>query len=360
MDEMPQPSSPDVSPPRVAVWSGASWANYAGLLLVLAALVALFSFRSEHFFTLLTLATVANQIPDLTVIAVGMTLVLIIGGIDLSVGSVLALGAAVLGVAMVDWQWPVWAAAALCLGAGLACGLVNGAISVGWSIPAFIVTLGMLEIARGCAYFVTDSQTVYIGARIEGIAAPLGGLGVSAAFLISVAVVLAGQFLLSGTVFGRYMTAIGYSEQVVRYSGINPRPTKIAVFALAGALSALGGIFQASRLGSADPNGGVGLELAAIAAVVIGGTSLMGGRGSVINSFLGVLIIRVLESGLAQIGASDPTKRIVTGAVIVAAVIGDAYRYRFGARSFRLMGRWFSRTPPGEADRREETPQAGP
>ena len=325
-------------------------ANYLGLLLVLVALVALFSILSEHFFTLRTLATVANQIPDLTVIAVGMTLVLIIGGIDLSVGSVLALGAAVLGVAMAQWQWPVWAAALLCLGAGFLCGLTSGLISVGWSIPSFIVTLGMLEIARGCAYFVTNSQTMYIGARIEGIAAPLEGIGISAAFLAAVAVVIAGQGILSGTVFGRYMMAIGHNEQVVRYSGINPRPTKIAVFAIAGVLAALGGVFQASRLGSADPNGGVGMELAAIAAVVIGGTSLMGGRGSVISSFLGVLIIRVLESGLAQIGASDPTKRIVTGGVIVAAVIADAYRHRLGGRRFRLLDRWFSPRPPGESD----------
>jgi len=126
------------------------------------------------------------------------------------------------------------------------------------------------------------------------------------------------------------------------------RPTKIAVFGIAGVLAALGGVFQASRLGSADPNGGVGIELAAIAAVVIGGTSLMGGRGSVINSFLGVLIIRVLESGLAQIGASDPAKRVVTGGVIIAAVIADAYRHRLGGRRFRLPLRWFS-TPPDTA-----------
>lgn len=346
MDESPNTTAcpPDLSSQRVPLWGAAALANYLGLVLVLAVLVALFSVLCDHFFTLQTLATVANQIPDLTVIAVGMTLVLMIGGIDLSVGSVLALGAAVLGVAMADWHWPVWAAAALCLGAGLACGLANGVISVGWSIPAFIVTLGMLEIARGCAYYVTDSETMYIGARIEGIAAPLQGIGISAAFLVAVAVVAAGQFILSGTVFGRYMMAIGHNEQVVRYSGINPRPTKIAVFAIAGMLSGLGGLFQTSRLGSADPNGGVGMELAAIAAVVIGGTSLMGGRGSVVNSFLGVLIIRVLESGLAQIGASDSTKRIVTGCVIVAAVIADAYRHRLGGRRFRLPSRWFSRT----------------
>ncbi len=248
----------------------------------------------------------ANQIPDLTVIAVGMTLVLIIGGIDLSVGSVLALGAAVLGVAMVDWGWPLWAAAALCLAAGLVCGLANGLVSVCLSIPPFIVTLGMLEIARGCAYLATDSQTKYIGARIGGIAAPLEGLGISGAFLAAVAVVAAGQFLLSGTLFGRYMLAIGHNEQVVRYSGINPWPTKITVFVLVGGLSALAGIFQASRLSSADPNGGAGIELAAIAAVVIGGTSLMGGRGSVINSFLGVLIIRVLETGLRKSARAIP------------------------------------------------------
>ncbi len=359
MDDSPNTPAcpPDPAVQRAPLWGAAALANYLGLLLVLVVLVALFSALSDHFFTLQTLATVANQIPDLTVIAVGMTLVLMIGGIDLSVGSVLALGAAVLGVAMADWHWPVWAAAALCLGAGLTCGLANGAISVGWSIPAFIVTLGMLEIARGCAYFATDSQTMYIGARIEGIAAPLEGIGISAAFLAAVAVVAAGQFILSGTVFGRYMMAIGHNEQVVRYSGINPRPTKIAVFAIAGMLSGLGGLFQASRLGSADPNGGVGMELAAIAAVVIGGTSLMGGRGSVVNSFLGVLIIRVLESGLAQIGASDPTKRIVTGGVIVTAVIADAYRHRLSGRRFRWPGLWFSRTPRGEAGGDKRGPQ---
>ena len=352
MDESPTPtaSPPDDSDQRAPLWGAAALVNYLGLLLVLLVLVALFSLLSDHFFTVQTLATVANQIPDLTVIAVGMTLVLIIGGIDLSVGSVLAFGATVLGVAMVQWHWPVWAAAMLCLGAGLACGFVNGVISVGWSIPSFIVTLGMLEIARGCAYYVTKSETMYIGARIEGIAAPLQGIGISAAFLIAVAVVAAGQFVLSGTVFGRYMMAIGHNEQVVRYSGIKPWPTKIAVFAIVGVLSALGGVFQTSRLGSADPNGGIGMELAAIAAVAIGGTSLMGGRGSVINSFLGVLIIRVLESGLAQMGAADSTKRIVTGCVIVAAVIADAYRHRLSGRRFGLWDRRFPRGPSAAGD----------
>jgi ribose transport system permease protein len=329
-------AKPTVQPHRRSAVT-AMLAEYLGMLLVLLALVALFSSLSDHFFTLPSLSAIANKIPALTVIAVGMTFVLVIAGIDLSVGSVLAFGSALLGVAFVDWNWPLPAAAALCIAAGLLCGVVNGVVSVAWSIPSFIVTLGMLEIARGGAYLVTDSSTKYIGTPIEPIGAPLESLGLSPAFFIAIVVVIVGQIVLSRTVFGRYAIAIGANEHAVRLSGIDPRPTKIVVFALAGALAGLGGIFQASRLAAADPNGAVGLELSAIAAVVIGGTSLMGGRGSVINSFFGVLIIAVLETGLAQIGASEPTKRIITGAVIIVAVIADAYRHRLSGKQFNLL-----------------------
>ena len=333
MDPVP-PRLPEAdlgSPAARTVRLGAI-ANYLGLLSVLALEVALFSSLSDNFFSRPVLATIANQIPGLTVIAVGMTFVLIIGGIDLSVGSVMAFAAAMMGVAMVDWGWPLWAAACLCLTTGVLCGLGNGCTTVAFGIPSFIVTLGMLEIARGAAYHVTDQQTKHIGLAIEGIAAPIEGLGVSAAFLIALVVVVAGQLLLSWTVFGRHATAIGYNEQVVRYSGIKPWPTKIAVFAIAGLLSGLAGIFQSSRLGSVDSNAGVGIELAAIAAVVIGGTSLMGGRGSVLSTFLGVLIIKILQSGLSQWGASDPVKRIITGGVIIVAVVVDVGRRWLAAR----------------------------
>jgi ribose transport system permease protein len=317
--------------------------EYLGLLLVLAAMLCLFGSISDHFLTQRTLVTIANQVPDLTVIAVGMTFVLVIAGIDLSVGSVMAFAGALLGVAMVDWNWPLLPAAGVALAAGLTCGLVNGLVSVGWSIPSFIVTLGMLEIARGGSYLATDSQTKYIGSAIESVGAPLPYVELSAAFFIAVAIVLAGQFLLSRTVFGRYMVAIGTNEQAVRLSGINPLPTKLAVFSLAGLMAGLGGVFHASRLASADPNAGIGLELAAIASVVIGGTSLMGGRGSVISSFLGVMIIAVLQTGLAQAGATEPTKRVITGLVIVVAVIIDAYRHHlsggFGARMRQALRR---------------------
>jgi ribose transport system permease protein len=306
-----------------------SMAQYAGLLMALALLVIVFGSLSENFLQFGTAVSIANQIPDLALLAVGMTLVLIIGGIDLSVGAVLALSSAVLGALMVDYQWPLWAAVPFCLLAGAACGLFNGLISVGAGIPSFIVTLGMLEIARGTTKVVTDSQTKYIGSSVESIGEPIAGLQLSPAFLLAITAVLVGEFVLTRTVFGRYLVAIGTNAEAVRMSGIRTAPYSITVFAISGLMCGLAGLTQVSRLSSADPNAAMGIELSAIAACVIGGTSLMGGRGSVISSFLGVLIIAVLQTGLAQIGASDPTKQIVTGSVIVAAVLLDAMRRRW-------------------------------
>jgi ribose transport system permease protein len=309
------------------------------------ALLLLFGLLSDSFLSVRTLGALANRIPALTVAAAGMTLALIIGGIDLSVGSVLGLSGAVLGVALVDWHWPLLAAAVLCLAVGLVCGVFNGLVTVQLGVPSFIVTLGMLEVARGLAYLVTHSQTKYIGASVEGLARPCAFLGASPAFLLALLVIAATQLLLSRTLFGRFLIAIGTNEQAVRLAGINPRPAKIAVFALLGFLTALGALFYTSRLGSSDPNAGIGLELSAIAAVVIGGTSLMGGRGSVVSSFFGVLIIATLESGLAQIGASEPAKRVITGLVIVIAVALDAWRHHLAARDLSYLRRLFSRSP---------------
>ena len=309
--------------------------DYVGLLGVLALLLVLFGALSDHFLTRVTLVTLANQVPALAVIAIGMTFVLVVGGIDLSVGSVLALSSALLGSALTSWGWPLVAAVPLALLVGLLAGIANGVVTVAWGIPSFIVTLGMLEVARGGAYLVTGSQSVFIGSAIEAIGAPVRGLGLSPAFLIAVVLVIAGQLVLSRTVFGRYVVAIGTNEEAVRLSGIDPRPVKLAVFAMSGLLAGLGGVFGTAYLESADPNAGIGMELAAIAAVVIGGTSLAGGRGSVVNSFSGVLIIAVLQAGLAQMGASEPTKRVITGTVIVAAVIADVYRHRITWRRRR-------------------------
>ena len=299
-----------------------------GLLIALAVLLVLFSVIGNGFFSLRTLASISNQIPDLTFLAVGMTLVLIAGGIDLSVGSVLALCSAVIGFTMVDAQLGLPMALLAAVSVGVMCGLVSGSVTVFAGIPAFIVTLGMLEIARGLAYLVSGSQTQYIGSAVEGFAAPLAGLGISTGFVLALGVVVVAQLVLSRTVYGRYLVAIGTNEEAVRLSGINTKPYRISVFAVSGLLCALAALSQTARLASADPNTAIGLELSAIAAAVIGGTSLLGGRGSVINTFIGVLIISVLQTGLASIGVDEPSKRIITGVVIVVAALLDVWRNR--------------------------------
>ena len=298
-----------------------------GLPLALAALIVGFGLSSEYFLSRDTFVAIANEIPPLLVMAVGMTFVLVIGGIDLSVGSVLALSGGLSAVAMQSWGWSVPAAMSLGLACGIVCGTVTGLISVTWRLPSFIVSLGMLEIARGSAYLVTDSRTQYVGGAIGGLSAPLW-FGISPAFLLALAIVIASHVVLRRAVFGRYLIGVGTNEEAMRLAGVDPRPLKVIVFMLMGALSALGGMMQISRLEAADPNAGIGMELQVIAAVVIGGTSLMGGRGSVLNTFFGVLIVAVLEAGLAQVGASDPAKRVITGCVIVAAVLLDVYRNR--------------------------------
>ncbi|MEO8247832.1 MAG: ABC transporter permease [Burkholderiales bacterium] len=323
----------DARPPAVG-WHVAlrgQLGTYLGLAVVLIGMIGLFGSLSEYFLTRDTFVSIANEIPALAVMAIGMTFVLIIAGIDLSVGSVLALSAATTAAAILQWHWPVPAAGALGLVVGLLCGTVTGSISVVWRLPSFIVSLGMLEAVRGGAYLVTDSHTQYVGDAISGLAAPWMG-GLSAAFYLAVLLVIVGQTILTRTVFGRYVVGIGTNEEAMRLAGVDPRPIRIAVFAGTGLLAGLAGLMQSARLEAADPNAGAGIELQVIAAVVIGGTSLMGGRGSVINTFFGVLIIAVLEAGLAQVGASEPSKRIITGCVIVVAVIVDTLRQQRAER----------------------------
>ena len=206
-------------------------------------------------------------------------------------------------------------------------GTITGSITVAWRIPSFIVSLGVLDMARGVAYQLTDSRTAYIGDSFAWLSNPIA-FGISPSFIIALLVIFIAQAVLTRTVFGRYLIGIGTNEEAVRLAGINPKPYKILVFSLMGLLAGIAALFQISRLEAADPNAGSGLELQVIAAVVIGGTSLMGGRGSVISTLFGVLIIAVLEAGLAQVGVSDPSKRIVTGCVIVVAVIIDTLRQR--------------------------------
>ena len=311
--------------------------DYVGMIVVLAVLVCVFAGLSDHFFSLRTLTTIVNQIPSLALISIGMTFVLITKGIDLSVGSVMALSGATIGILMVNYDCPAIIAISAAVTAGCLCGAITGGISVLARIPSFIVSLGVLQVARGLTYYLTDSKTVYIGSAIEPLGARIPQLGVSPAFLLAISIVIACQFVLHRTVFGRYCIAVGFSEDVVRYSGIDPRWPRIKTFVLSGCFAGLAGAIDVSRLASADPNSANGIELSAIAAAVIGGTSLMGGRGSMINTLFGVLAIAILQTGLSQVGAQESAKRMITGGVIVFAVLLDAYRLQIKSVVWNLL-----------------------
>ena len=196
----------------------------------------------------------------------------------------------------------------------------------------FLVTMtkgvgaGFLIAALGWLLAGRQSGEVVLVFIITYVVALSGFSHVVAGTVEMAALVIVGQIVLSRTVFVRYVKVVGANEEAATFSGINSGPVKIAVFVIAGALAGLGAAFASSKVASVDPNAGIGLELSAIAAVVIGGTSLMGGRGSVVGSFIGVLIMATLGTGLAQIGASEPVKLLITGVVIVVAVLVDAWR----------------------------------
>lgn len=321
-----------------------AWRQNLGLLMVLVILIGIFSALSDSFWSPRTAMAIINGNADLIVVGVGMTFVLVVGGIDLSVGSILAFSSAVLGLLLVDYEWALIPAIGGAILAGSLCGLLNGLVIVKGGLPAFIVTLGMLEIARGGTYLITDSRTKYIGSTIEPLGVPFAGCPLSPAAIFALFSVAFAQLVLSKTVFGRYCRAIGCNEQAVRFSGIDPRGPRILVFVLSGLLCGVGGVMQTARLASSDPNAAIGLELAAIAAAVIGGTSLLGGRGSAVGTLLGVFIIAVLQTGLAKLGASEPTKRVITGGVIVLAVFLDAWRSQIGQYFQRITDRFLGRT----------------
>lgn len=306
--------------------------DIVGLGTILVALVVYFSIRSPNFLTATNFTAIANQIPAALLVAVGMTLVLITAGIDLSVGSLVGLSGAVLGLSIDRIGLPLPIAILACIATGLFCGMINGLVIVRWALPPFIVTLGMLEVARGATFLLTETRTIYLGSKISKIAG-LGVANISVLFIIAIAAVVLGQLILSRCTFGRYLIAIGANEQTAYLSGINTSRIKVSVYALSGLLCAMAAVVNTARMASANPNAGTGFELEAIAAVVIGGTSLMGGRGSVVNSMLGVLFMAILSSGLSQIGTEEATKRMITGFVIVLAVILDYYRSRITSKS---------------------------
>lgn len=306
-----------------------------GIGAALVVLVIFFLAFAPYFDTAKNVRDILTQITLNTILAVGMTFVILVGGIDLSVGSSIALCAVVSATVLTSGlpgATAIVLAILVSLLVGAAVGTVNGFVSEHWRVPAFIVTLGMLYVARGAAQDFTGAATIYnlpVGLTRFGTAT---FLGLPAVFLVALAMVAIAWFVLSRTVFGRMVYAIGNNEEAVRLSGHRTTWIKITCFVIGGATVGVAAVIYMARLGVASPILGQGYELNAIAAVVIGGASLTGGRGSVIGTLLGACLLGILSNGLLLMGVSDFRRTMITGAVIIVAVVLDAYRQRLSVR----------------------------
>ena len=301
----------------------------AGVLIGLAIVLALFgALIGPQFFRGANLELIARQTVIVCVAALGMTMVIVSGGIDLSVGSVVALSTVVTAVLLRGHGPAISAAGAIA--AGAACGLVNGLLITQLRVVPFIVTLGTMLLVRGAAKGLADER------RIE---APLtwlndllrtvrdgNGLLLPTGIWITVVLAVAVAFTLRYTRFGRHLFAIGSSERTARLCGVRIARTKVTVYAIGGACAALAGVMEFSKLSVGDPTVSVGLELDVIAAVIIGGGSLSGGKGSVVGTLTGAGIMAVIEIGCSQQGLPNWVQQIVTGSIIVGAVALDRWR----------------------------------
>lgn len=304
--------------------------NEAGIGLILVGLCVLFATFVPNFASLNNISNIFTQISINTVISTGMTFVILLGGIDLSVGSVLSLCTILAGMTITSKALPLPLAILLAVGisvlCGMACGLFNGYVAERWKVHSFVVTLGMLNIARGAALQISDSRTIFSFPPAFNAFGTQTIRGVPVIFVMAVVGILAGHFVLKKTVFGRLIYAIGNNEEAVRLCGHNTKIYKVAAFVLCGACVGIAAIMYMLRLNIASPILGAGFELSAIAAVVIGGTSMSGGKGSLIGTLIGAAIIGVLNNGLLLVGMKDFARQMVTGLIIVGAVVLDTYR----------------------------------
>ncbi|EJL6356433.1 ribose ABC transporter permease [Vibrio cholerae] len=295
-------------------------------LIALLFLVVVVSFLNPNFFTVDNLLNILRQTSVNAIIAVGMTLVILTAGIDLSVGSVLALCGA-FAATLVAMEVPVLVAVPTALLAGAALGAISGIIIAKGKVQAFIATLVTMTLLRGVTMVYTDGRPISTGFTDTADTFAWFGTGYALGIPVPVwlmVVVFAGAwYLLNHTRFGRYVYAVGGNESATRLSGINVDRVKIGVYAICGLLAALAGIIVTSRLSSAQPTAGMGYELDAIAAVVLGGTSLMGGKGRIMDTLIGALIIGFLNNALNLLDVSSYYQMIAKAVVILLAVLVD-------------------------------------
>jgi ribose transport system permease protein len=300
-----------------------------GPLIGLVVLGVVFSFATSAFLSFRNLLNVLDQVTVLGILAIGMTAVIVIGGIDLSVGSILAFSMMILGWLSHDCNLPLLLAVLVALLVGGLCGWVNGLLVTRAKLPAFIATLSMMTIARGLANIITDGRQIVGYPDWFDSFATVRYFGfLSLTVTLAILLVIVSWVFLRYRAAGRGLYAIGGSAEVARLAGLRVRQMTTWVYIASGLLSGLAGIVLASRLDSSQPSAGLGYELDAIAAVVIGGASLSGGVGGIGGTVVGVLIIGVLHNGLNLTGVSPFIQQVVIGVVIALAVSSDTLRRR--------------------------------
>ncbi|MEV8466900.1 ABC transporter permease [Fluviibacterium sp. DFM31] len=299
-------------------------------------LLAVFSLASPNFMQMSNMIAILQATSVNGVLAVAATLIIITGGIDLSLGTMMTFTAVIAGVVLTYAGLPLPLGVLAAIGAGAACGFCSGSFIARMKIPPFIATLGMMLILKGMSLIISGTRPIYFNdtpgfsdiSRGSLIGEILPFAPIPNGVLILFLVAGAAAYVLQRTALGRYTFALGSNEEAVRLSGVNTIRWKIAIYSLAGAIVGIAGLLIASRLNSAQPALGLGYELEAIAAVVIGGTSLSGGRGSIMGSLIGALIMAVLTNGLRVLSVAQEWQTVVTGAIIILAVYADMLRRR--------------------------------
>ncbi len=290
-----------------------------GIVIGLVVLCVVLSMMTPNFLTVHNLINIARQISINGILAVGVTYVLLTGGVDLSLGSLVALTGVVAATFAHPGDYPVAVPILVGILAGAACGATNGVVITWGRVAPFIATLGMMTIARGLALLVSGGRPV---SNMSPEMTRLGGeiAGIPISVLILLATAIASWLFLANTRMGRYIYAVGGNADAARAAGISVRRVKLFAYTVCGALAGLAGVMLAARITTGQPNAGVAYELDAIAAVVIGGTSLSGGAGGVGGTLLGAVLMGVINNGLDLLNVSSYYQQIVKGCIIVGAV----------------------------------------
>ena len=306
------------------------WLLHSPLALPLVGLIVvsvLMGFASDNFFTISNLLNVLRQVSVVGILAVGMTFVILTGGIDLSVGAVMALAGTMAAGLMVNMGLPGGVGLLAALAVGLGLGVFNGFMGAWGKMPSIIVTLATMGIARGLGLIYSG------GYPISGLPGWVSWFGVGRIGIIPVPVIimliiyLVAWLVLQRTPFGRHVYAIGGNETAARLSGVRTRMVKLSVFAISGVTAALASIVLTGRLMSGQPNAGVGFELDAIAAVVLGGTAIAGGRGLILGTLIGAVLLGILNNGLNLVGINPYMQDVIKGLIILLAIyIGREWR----------------------------------